>query len=642
MVPSDGTGAISGYIYATNSRDFSPDSLVVLNSPLPGEITNYTPVPGVQVSLMSDPRISGLTGSDGYFSLENVPFCNINNLTLLEASHSGFSPLIFFSMSNIKGSSTDIVKLYVLPSAAKILTGRIIQFRCFGEDSANNLINPDNVSWQVEGGIGTVYSNGVFVATAVGQGKIIASLGDIKAEVEIEVISDDVVGDLTGNVSYSDGTPAEGLYVTADVISWASKTDASGNYSLVNVPSGERGIKVISNGVVIWENNTLINQGVQNVFNITLNSGPPPPVITSLVPSAAAPGSEVNITGYNFGSSQGSNFVRLGSKSVTIGLWSINLIKFTVPIDASTGAVVVNVGGRESNSVNLIVTEAPPEPDSPYKAELIFQSPDRTVQRYATTELRADFKNIGSIAWDPNVVFFGTSNPYNRLTHVFTNDGNWISQYRIKMQQKTPVPPGGVAEFIFYATPDVDFFTSPQNFEMRADSTYEGLEPQWFGTDGAVEIMVTVIDPLNYACEKVSGPGTITLDLNTQQMVSIKYRNTGTIDWSPDVVHLATNNPQDRMCPLIPPTPPYAPWLNTNRIAMEQTEPVPPGGEAEFLFPVIIISPDPSAGIYIGDDDYASPTVESFKLVADGEYNGHPGGWFPNETATEFTVNVNR
>ena len=628
-VLTDGTGSVSGYVYAFNSRDFSSDSMVLLDGEISSGIQGYSPVSGVQINLMADPRISGITDGNGFFTLENVPYSQIGDLTVLEASHSEFSPIIFFSMSNVKSSSTDITRLYILPSIATVLTGRIIQFKCFGEDSSNRLINPESVEWQLEGDIGDIYSNGVFVATSVGQGKIIASVGGVKEEIEIEVISDDAVGDLAGTVTYSDGTPAEGLFVTADVISWASETDASGSYSLINVPSGERGIKVISNGVIIWENNTVINQGQENIFDIILDMEAPPPVITSLVPSTAALGADVTITGYNFGSSQGEGFVSLNGQPVDIQVWTNNLITFTVPSDASTGAVLVNTG-EESNSVNLIVTEAEPETDSPYKAELVYQSPDIIIERYDLVELRVDFKNVGSIDWDPDVVFLGTSHPYNRITNLFVSD-SWFSQYRIKMEQTEPVPPGGTAEFIFQIYPTEEYgYGAFQDFELRADIAYQDVEPQWFGVDGSVEINVVVVDQFYYEAELVSSPGSIALEPGVQQTVTVTYKNVGTMPWSPDAVHLGTTNSQDRMCPLYMVDPS---WISPNRIFMGEVDAVQQGETFDFTFPVILKIPE--------DDGYVSGTIESFRMVADSEYLGHPGQWFGESSIVDITVNVN-
>jgi len=242
------SGSVTGYIYGFNNNT---DSMVALSSALENPVDGYNPVSDVHIALMSDPRISSVTDKNGFFRLNNVPLSQIGNLTVLQASHSKYLPLLFFSMSNQKGSSSDIVKLYILPESASLIIGRIIQFTCFGEDSSSRLINPDTVTWKLEGNIGTLYQNGLFVATSAGNGKIIATAGSIRKEIDIVVLSTESTGSLKGQVTYSDGTPANNVFVTTSVTSWSNETDSNGNYTLENIPSGTRTLKIIRNGKVI-------------------------------------------------------------------------------------------------------------------------------------------------------------------------------------------------------------------------------------------------------------------------------------------------------------------------------------------------------------------------------------------------------
>jgi hypothetical protein len=81
------------------------------------------------------------------------------------------------------------------------------------------------------------------------------------------------------------------------------------------------------------------------------------PSITSLSPTSGGAGISVTITGSGFGSSQGTNTVKFnGTTATTITLWSATSIKAAVPTGATTGNVVVTVGGVASNGKPFTVT----------------------------------------------------------------------------------------------------------------------------------------------------------------------------------------------------------------------------------------------------------------------------------------------
>lgn len=80
------------------------------------------------------------------------------------------------------------------------------------------------------------------------------------------------------------------------------------------------------------------------------------PSITSLSPASGAVGTSVTITGANFGTTQGTSAVTFNSTpATTITSWSTTSIVVTAPTGATTGGVVVTVGGVASNSVNFTV-----------------------------------------------------------------------------------------------------------------------------------------------------------------------------------------------------------------------------------------------------------------------------------------------
>jgi len=84
-----------------------------------------------------------------------------------------------------------------------------------------------------------------------------------------------------------------------------------------------------------------------------------PPSITSLSPTSGAVGTSVTITGANFGASQGTSTVTFNGTSATPTSWSATSIVVAVPSGATTGNVVVKVGGQASSSVVFTVPVSP-------------------------------------------------------------------------------------------------------------------------------------------------------------------------------------------------------------------------------------------------------------------------------------------
>jgi YD repeat-containing protein len=81
--------------------------------------------------------------------------------------------------------------------------------------------------------------------------------------------------------------------------------------------------------------------------------------VTSVSPPAAVVGSTVTITGSGFGAAQGASTVTFNGVTATPSAWSSTSITVNVPAGATTGPVVVAVGGQSSNSVGFTVLQPP-------------------------------------------------------------------------------------------------------------------------------------------------------------------------------------------------------------------------------------------------------------------------------------------
>jgi YD repeat-containing protein len=87
--------------------------------------------------------------------------------------------------------------------------------------------------------------------------------------------------------------------------------------------------------------------------------GPPPPSITSLSPTSGPANTSVTVTGSRFGIPQGTSTIQFNGTTATPFSWSDGTIVVPVPVGATTGAVVVNAGGSNSNGVTFTVTPGP-------------------------------------------------------------------------------------------------------------------------------------------------------------------------------------------------------------------------------------------------------------------------------------------
>src|SRR5204863_323905 len=83
------------------------------------------------------------------------------------------------------------------------------------------------------------------------------------------------------------------------------------------------------------------------------------PTLTSLAPATGLIGTSVTIVGDNFGPTQGTSTVTFNGTSATPTSWSATSLVVPVPVGASSGNVVVTVGGLASNGLAFTVTVAP-------------------------------------------------------------------------------------------------------------------------------------------------------------------------------------------------------------------------------------------------------------------------------------------
>jgi IPT/TIG domain len=169
----------------------------------------------------------------------------------------------------------------------------------------------------------------------------------------------------------------------------------------------------------------------------------PTATITSLSPASGEVGATVTITGTNFGSPHGTSAVSFNGVTATPTSWSATSIAVQVPGGATTGNVVVTVGGVASTGVTFTVV---PAPTSQPTMEV-----DRASLNFGAVNSGTAFTSQ-SPAQTVNIAQIGTQNP---VTWTATSDLPWLTvsptsgsgpaALSIGVQYASTVPPAGSA-----------------------------------------------------------------------------------------------------------------------------------------------------------------------------------------------------
>src|SRR5438445_400141 len=144
------------------------------------------------------------------------------------------------------------------------------------------------------------------------------------------------------------GTTQGGSTVTFNGVTATATSNWSATSFNVTVPAGA------TTGTVVVTVNGASSNGVP--FTVT-----PTPNITTIAPTSGPIGANVIITGTNFGPTVGTiqSFVTFNGSQTRASNWSDTSITAPVPVGATTGNVLVNVGGVPSNGVPFTVTPPP-------------------------------------------------------------------------------------------------------------------------------------------------------------------------------------------------------------------------------------------------------------------------------------------
>jgi IPT/TIG domain-containing protein/VCBS repeat protein len=167
----------------------------------------------------------------------------------------------------------------------------------------------------------------------------------------------------------------------------ATPTSWSATSIVAPVPSGATtGSVVVTVGGVASNGQT---------FTVTSTT----PSVTTLSPTSGAVGTAVTITGSNFGSTKGTSSVTFNGTVATPTSWSATSIVAPVPSGATTGNVVVTVGGVASNGQPFTVT-TPVSISFVQRNYATPQSPTATVAVPYTAAQSAGNLNVVAVGWN--------------------------------------------------------------------------------------------------------------------------------------------------------------------------------------------------------------------------------------------------
>ncbi len=240
----------------------------------------------------------------------------------------------------------------------------------------------------------------------------------------------------------------------------ATPASWSGSSIVVPVPTG-----ATSGNVVVTVGGAASNGAP---FTVTTTT----PTISSLSPSSGSVGTSVTISGANFGASQGSSTVAFNGTNATPTSWSASSIVVPVPKGATSGNVVVTVGGVASNGVPFTVTTA----TMPTFQQMNYQTPQTS-----QTAVSVPFK-AAQAAGDTNVVIVGWNDATAQVVSVVDSNGNTY----VRAVGPT-VRSGSATQSIYYASNiaaasaganavTVTFTTAARYADIRI-AEYSGIDP---------------------------------------------------------------------------------------------------------------------------------------------------------------------
>jgi YD repeat-containing protein len=163
-------------------------------------------------------------------------------------------------------------------------------------------------------------------------------------------------GAVSGSVTRaSDGSAVNGATIQvlqSGIVQGSTTTSGTGAYSIGSLVPGVYDLHVTASGYsAATQTANLVVAGQTTTINIALRT----PNIASLSPLAGPVGTSVAIVGSGFGVTQSGNSITFNGTTASASSWTDTKIVTAVPSGATSGSVVVTVGGTASNGVSFTV-----------------------------------------------------------------------------------------------------------------------------------------------------------------------------------------------------------------------------------------------------------------------------------------------
>src|ERR1051326_1692042 len=139
-------------------------------------------------------------------------------------------------------------------------------------------------------------------------------------------------------------------YVSPDGVNWGSGTNQTVSMA-----------QNVYIGLAMWSGSTTSSASATFDHVSVSSASSPSPIITGISATTGSVGSQIMITGNNFGAFQSDSFVTLNGPPVSTITWSDTAILVQIPSGATSGSLVVLTAPNmdESNPVTFTVTSQP-------------------------------------------------------------------------------------------------------------------------------------------------------------------------------------------------------------------------------------------------------------------------------------------
>ncbi len=253
-------------------------------------------------------------------------------------------------------------------------------------------------------------------------------------------------------------------------------------------------------------NSTLGSATFDNV-SMTFSGWGTSPTITSVTPISGATGTSVTISGSNFGSTQGMSTVTFnGTTATPCGTcWSASSITVTVPTGATTGNVLVTVGGVASNGVsfgvfNPVISSLSPATAQARASITVNGSGFGANQSNSTVQFNGVPASV--ITWSDTRITVqvptnATSGPVTINENGVVSNGVQFSVENLSITgiSQSSAPAGssvtitGTGFGSTQATGTVDFYGTPATVQSWSDTQIVAVVPSW-AASGSVNVSV--------------------------------------------------------------------------------------------------------------------------------------------------------